>query len=83
MSKSEIWNQFCSKSNVFSESVPLFKEDSGTVKTFSYGKYERLILKRSEEMETLLGTQVELLIKDFESASNDYEGIIYMMLWKN
>ena len=82
MSKSEIWNQFCSKSNVFSGSVPLFKEDSGTVQTFRYGKNERLLLKRSEEMEALLSTQVETLTKDYESASNNYEGIIYMMLWK-
>jgi len=67
---------------VFTDSVPLFEEDSESVQTFQYGKNTRTLLKRSEEMETLLGHEVKKIIDDFESASNNYEGIIYMMLWK-
>ena len=82
MSKSKIWNDFCLKNKVFTNSVLLFEEDSESVQTFRYGKNERLLLKRSEEMEALLSAQVKTLTEDYESASHNYEGIIYLMLWK-
>ena len=83
MSKSKIWNDFCLKNKVFNNSVPLFEEDSGSVETFEYGKNRRILLKRSKKMEVLLSNEIKRLTDDFESVSNNYEGIIYMMFWKN
>ena len=73
MSKSKIWNDFCLKNKVFTNSVLLFEEDSESVQTFQYGKNTRTLLKRSEEMETLLGHEVKKIIEDFvtENTSNE------------
>ena len=65
------------------KSVPLFEESSGLVHTFQYGNNRRTLLKRSESMETLVSNEVKKLTDDFEAGTNLYEGIIYMMFWKD
>jgi hypothetical protein len=83
MSKDKIWNAFCLKNKVLGKSVPLFEESSGLVHTFQYGNNRRTLLKRSESMETLVSNEVKKLTDDFEAGTNLYEGIIYMMFWKD
>ena len=83
MSKEKIWNDFCLKNRVFDGAVPLFEESSGLVQTFQYGKNKRTLLKRSEDMEALVSNEVKRLTDDFEARTNLYEGIIYMMFWKD
>ena len=39
-------------------------------------------LKRSEEMEALVIEEVEKVLLDFEQRGNSYEGLIYVMFWK-
>jgi hypothetical protein len=44
-----------------------------------YGKNERLILTRSQEMENFLIQEVQKVLNDYENQEDNYEGLIYMM----
>lgn len=48
------WDDFCDKNEILGEGVPLFECDGMHTEVFSYGKDNRLILKRSQEMEALV-----------------------------
>ncbi|PRX17187.1 hypothetical protein BX659_1572 [Orenia metallireducens] len=82
MDKIKIWNDFCKEYNVLEKGVPLFETDGLFVNSFDYGKKVRKILKRNEEMENLVISEVNKVIDDFNSGKEDYEGLIYMMYWK-
>lgn len=81
LSKTELWDNFCSKYKVLETGVSLFDNLDGTVSTFQYGKDQRWMLKRSLEMEKLVIKEVEKVIEDYQQNTNNYEGLIYMMYW--
>ena len=75
----ELWNQFCEKYVSKNLGIPLFDVDKNVVNIKKYGKNERLILKRSQEMENLVIREVNKVLNDFENNQDIYEGLIYMM----
>lgn len=81
--KLQLWNDFCSANNVIQSSVPLFELEGDHVVTFPYGKNKRSLLKRSSQMDSLVIREVNKVINDFNNGTEEYEGLIYMMFWKD
>ena len=52
--KQALWNNFVSANRIDTDSVPLFAVNDGRVASFGYGRDNRLVLKRSAEMDTLM-----------------------------
>lgn len=75
----ELWEDFCNRFDVLSESVPLFSESEGIVETIPYGKDYKLVLKRSEAMEKRIDHFHAQLKKDFVEDNQFYDGMIYVM----
>jgi hypothetical protein len=80
--KIDLWNNFCTNNGISETAVPLFECDGAHVSVFPYGKDHRRLLRRSDQMDSLVIREVEKVTSDFEQNGNDYEGLIYMMLWK-
>jgi hypothetical protein len=80
--KLAFWNSFCEEHDILDKGVPLFQCVGDKVDVFPYGNNHRIILKRSQEMETLVVNEVEKVISDFKVGSNTYEGLVYLMFWK-
>ena len=76
------WDDFCSRFNIASKGVFLFETDNYLVSTFPYGINGRQMLKRSSEMDSLVVNEVSKVIADYASKKNEYEGLVYMMYWK-
>lgn len=76
-----LWNEFCNQymNNYFK--TPLFETLGYEVATKLYGKTNKLLLKRSAEMEAFVIQEVSLVLNDFYGAKNEYEGLIYMIYW--
>ncbi len=80
-SKLRVWKRFSSAHNVFDEAVPLFEvDDEGRVVSTTYGVDKRRILKRSRQMEYKMISEVMRVMEP--GTTTDFEGIVYMMLWK-
>ncbi len=76
-----LWNRWCEAQNVLAGSVPLFDcDDSRRVRTRRIGSSNpRPVLCRHPEMDALMLRQTALLVGDWKSKQNQYDGIIYMM----
>ncbi len=76
-----LWNRWCEAQNVLAGSVPLFDCDhSRRVLTRRIGSSNpRPVLCRHPEMDALMLLQTALLVDDWKSKQNQYDGIIYMM----
>ena len=78
----DIWNQFCAKHRVAADAVPLFETDCQLeVATKPYGKKVRELLCRSHQMDNMLVQACDMLIGDWETAANSYDGLIYIMCY--
>lgn len=77
--KIALWQRFCNNYMSDNLGIPLFKTNNNIVSIKEYGKDNRLILERSEEMDNFIIDEVEKVINDFENETNIYEGLIYMM----
>ncbi|GIW99320.1 MAG: hypothetical protein KatS3mg111_2653 [Pirellulaceae bacterium] len=53
-SKFRLWRDFVEAHNIEQQAVPLFDVKGGRVRVIPYGQNNRLVLKRSEEMEALM-----------------------------
>ena len=76
-----LWNRWCEAQNILADSVPLFDcDDSSRVRTRLIGSSNpRPVLCRHPEMDALMLRQAALLVDDWKSKQNQYDGIIYMM----
>jgi len=75
-----IWNQFTKRFDIADHSVPLFESDADRrVATKTIGREKRPILVRSTMMEQLVISQVALLIEDYTTKINRFDGLIYMI----
>lgn len=78
-----LWSSFCYEHEVLERSVPLFQTSfSNKVEIFPYGSSRRIMLKRSDEMESLVRKQSTIVIGDYHNGTDQYDGLIYMMFWK-
>jgi hypothetical protein len=80
--KKLFWNDFCNRFNILNEGIPLFDTQNHLVQTFQYGTNKRHILKRSPQMDSLIIHEVNKVIGDYTSGNKEYEGLIYMMYWR-
>ncbi len=72
---------FCEKYNILQKDVPLFKlEDISVAINHNYGRNERKVLLRSDEMKKLVIEEVKKVKIDYKT--NEYCGLIYIMYWK-
>ena len=76
-----IWNNFCEKMGIGDERIPLFEVNSDLkVATKTIGSSNvRSVLCRSEAMEKKVLSQTDLLVEDWESGLNEFDGLIYLM----
>ena len=79
--KQEIWNSFCKRYQVKDTGVPMFSINDGAVSIIKIGKNDRMVLKRSQDMETLIITEVSKVLEDYSSGKDLFEGLIYMMYY--
>lgn len=76
-----LWNEFCNQYFQNKFAVPLFSTTGKFVDIKMYGNNNRILLKRSDPMESLLIEEVNKVLADFKQGENGYEGLIYMMYW--
>ena len=76
-----LWNEFCNQYFQDKFAIPLFSTDRNLVNTKLYGRNNRILLKRSDQMEALVIEEVNKVLTDFQQKTNRYEGLIYMMYW--
>jgi len=81
----DLWQGFCRRMSVIDQSVPLFDSDTdGIVQIRNIGHTNpRPVLKRSERMEELVLVETDKLVADWESGTHQYDGLIYMMGYKD
>ena len=78
--KLKLWKRFCEKHKIADTGVPLFSTSNNSVNIVEIGKVKkRFVLQRSPQMEKLVISEVEKVLGDFNSGSEEYEGLIYMM----
>jgi hypothetical protein len=77
----KIWNGFCADMGVMGSSALLFDADNlGIVAKKEIGqKNRRHVFCRSSDMESLVISEVDKLVSDWESSVHQYDGLIYMM----
>ena len=81
--KQAIWDKFCSRFSISETSVQLFATDEeGNVQHKLVGKDQRPILMRSHECESMILSVTDLLVDDWTNKANQFDGMIYMMGWK-
>ena len=78
--KAKLWNNFAKAHQIESQAVPLFELEAGSVATMPYGRDGRIVLKRSEQMESLLRSLGNTLIQEHSDGDVKHDGILYMML---
>jgi hypothetical protein len=76
-----LWNEFCQAHSVIESSAPLFELSGENVSIYSYGRNKRPLLQRSKEMDELVIGETNKVLKDFETGTDVYDGLIYMMFW--
>ena len=78
--KLKLWNKFCKKHKIADTGVPLFSINNNSVNIVEIGKVKRrYVLQRSPQMEKFVISEVEKVLDDFSTGSEQYEGLIYMM----
>jgi len=78
--KEDIWQEWTDRYLDKANPIPLFETDENlTVEYKNYGKDDRRILKRSEEMETLVREEGRKVINDWSTSDDTYDGLIYLM----
>lgn len=78
----ELFNGWLNRFGDLTEPVPLFEWDEDlTVDFKKYGKNNRGILKRSQEMEQTIFREGTKVIEDWETSDDTYTGLIYLMYW--
>lgn len=77
----KIWDAFCNAHAIQAHAVPLFLETADqTVAARNVGRTPmRPVLCRHQKMEQLVIEQVNVLISDWHSGKNHFDGLIYMM----
>lgn len=78
--KIKLWKRFTDAHKVAERSVPLFDMKDGQVTVMPYGRDDRLVLKRSTQMEALMRDLGNQLIKEHQDSRVTHDGILYMML---
>jgi len=80
--KNDIWQQWAERYIDTESPIPLFETDEKlAVEYKEYGKNDRHILKRSEEMEAAIRNQGRKVINDWSTTDDTYDGLIYLMYW--
>lgn len=81
-SKKEVWQEWADRYLDVDNPTTLFQVDEQlNVQYKNYGKNDRRILKRSEEMEALVRREGRKVINDWSTADDTYDGLIYLMYW--
>src|SRR5690348_8593625 len=78
-----LWEEFCSDHNIIKTSVTLFETSGDVVIVTPHGNDQRLLLRRSAAMEKLVISEVSKVLADFYLGTEEYEGLIYMMFWRD
>ncbi len=78
--KITLWRNFSDVHNIANRSVPLFDIKNGCVTVMQYGRNDRLVLKRSTQMEGLMRGLGRQLIDEHQNSNVTNDGILYMML---
>jgi hypothetical protein len=79
--KIAFWTRFCSEHEIVESAVPLFALSDESVSVKPYGSNQRPMLQRSSQMNKVVISEVQKVIDDFNSGSEKYEGLVYMMFW--
>lgn len=75
-----LWNEFCNQYFQNKSAIPLFSTEGKIVNSKLYGQNNRILLKRSDQMEALAIEEVSKVLADFKQKTNIYEGLIYIKI---
>ena len=80
--KKDIWNRWTDSYVDIEDPITLFETDEAlTVEYKHYGRNDRRILKRSEEMDDAIRAEGRRVINDWSTTDDTYHGLIYLMYW--
>lgn len=81
----QIWDDFCERMQICGSGVPLFKHAKDlSVETKIIGvKSQRPILCRSPQMEQMVRSETDKLVKDWKNEKYEFDGLIYMMFLRD
>ena len=74
--KITLWRNFSDIHNIANRSVPLFDIKNGCVTVIQYGRNDRLVLKRSTQMEGLMRGLGRQLIEEHQNSNVTNDGIL-------
>lgn len=78
----QIWDDFSDRFSIAANAVPLFKTTaSGDVATRLFGRDQRVLLCRSEQMESLIRSEAAKAVNDHRAGGQQIDGLIYIMGW--
>lgn len=78
--RTELWDDFCRKFDVYGNCVPLFSvDDSGAVNVRTRGNSQRPYLTRSLACEEMILSVTDRLVADWESGARRLDGMLYMI----
>ncbi len=78
--KTALWQDFAEAHKIAELSVPLFDIRNGHVTSIPFGRDNRMVLKRSIQMEALMRDLGNQLIKEHRVSKVTHDGILYMMI---
>ena len=74
----EFQENFANEHGIYQSKVSLFERSKNLiVETKLFGRNERKILKRSNEMEELVIRETNILVSDWEKGNRCFDGLIY------
>ena len=80
MADKERWDEWVGRYIDTSDPVPVFETDeSGVVQTKQHGLNNRLILKRSSQMDDAIRNEGMKVIEDWNTTDDTYDGLLYLM----
>lgn len=80
--RKEIWQEWTDRYIDTENFILLFETDKNLNAEYKhYGNDNRRILRRSEEMESLVRDEGRKVINDWHTSDDTYDGLIYLMYW--
>ena len=74
-----LWDDFCTSHQVRAQGQPAFETGSDNLTVQTYEKNGRNILALSEAIRAVFKQEIDLLKRDYENKTNEYDGLIYIL----
>jgi hypothetical protein len=77
--RQRMWDDFCSTHQVGALGKPIFETGGDKLTVQTYDKNKRTILALSEAIRAVFKQEIDLLKRDFDNKTDEYDGLIYIL----